>query len=261
METGCILSCNRLCTVGLSRSCQHVVEPTLDKIIYIADPEILAITIEECGEPLVDLKDQAQIQYGPVPENEFTANCYTKMRKTVYDKLCRAQDELPAGLRLRLYEGFRSLAVQGMLFEQEYNRLLVEYPAKSHAEIFHEATRLASPVKNFDGSLNVPPHNTGAAVDIEIITEEGELIDMGMAAKDWLTVDPDLCLSNCQGISLQAKQHRRMLYDVMTAQGFINYPTEWWHFSYGDRYWAYHKGSLAIYGPADKINVLKLKQQ
>jgi hypothetical protein len=27
----------------------------------------------------------------------------------------------------------------------------------------------------------------------------------------------------------------------MQAHGFVNYPTEWWHFSYGDRYWAYHQ--------------------
>jgi hypothetical protein len=33
----------------------------------------------------------------------------------------------------------------------------------------------------------------------------------------------------------------------------INYPTEWWHYSYGDRYWAYHQNQPhAIYGPADE---------
>jgi len=38
----------------------------------------------------------------------------------------------------------------------------------------------------------------------------------------------------------------------MTVAGFVNYPTEWWHWSYGDRYWAYatHR-SAAIYGPVE----------
>ena len=28
----------------------------------------------------------------------------------------------------------------------------------------------------------------------------------------------------------------------MTGAGFVNYPTEWWHWSYGDRYWALQSG-------------------
>lgn len=32
--------------------------------------------------------------------------------------------------------------------------------------------------------------------------------------------------------------------------GLVNYPTEWWHWSYGDRYWAMATGATAaIYGP------------
>jgi len=34
------------------------------------------------------------------------------------------------------------------------------------------------------------------------------------------------------------------------AAGLVNYPTEWWHWSYGDRYWAMATGApAAIYGP------------
>jgi D-alanyl-D-alanine dipeptidase len=39
----------------------------------------------------------------------------------------------------------------------------------------------------------------------------------------------------------------------MQSHDFVNYPMEWWHFSYGDRYWAYHKKALqAIYGPVSE---------
>ena len=35
---------------------------------------------------------------------------------------------------------------------------------------------------------------------------------------------------------------------------FANYPTEYWHWSYGDRYWAYHKGEdHAIYSSMDQM--------
>jgi len=222
---------------------------SMKKIIYIADPEILAIPVIECNEPLIDVKIRTELSYGPPPECEETANCYTKIRETVFAKLCQAQKDLPKGWRFRLYEGFRSLAVQKMLFENEYQRVTTRCPNASPIEIFHETTRLVSPIVNLDGSYNIPPHNTGAAVDIEILTEHNELLDMGMTAKDWCRVDPDLCITDSPLIKGAAKQNRKFSLDLMQAHGFINYPTEWWHFSYGDRYWAYHRGmDHAIYG-------------
>lgn len=217
--------------------------------IYVANPEILAMPIIECNEPLIDVKNHHELQYGAPPECELTANCYTKIRKTVFEKLCQAQNDLPHQWRFKLYEGLRSLKVQQMLFEQEYQRVLKREPHKSKQELFHETTRLISPVDNLDGTKNTPPHSTGSAVDIEIITAEGELVDMGMAIKDWCHVEPELCLTDCDIISETAKQNRKLLLNTMKSHGFVNYPMEWWHFSYGDRYWAYHQNAKhAIYG-------------
>ena len=28
---------------------------------------------------------------------------------------------------------------------------------------------------------------------------------------------------------------------ALSTAGFVNYPTEYWHWSYGDRYWAFAK--------------------
>ena len=48
----------------------------------------------------------------------------------------------------------------------------------------------------------------------------------------------------------EAKRNRIALLEALESVGFVNYPHEWWHFSYGDRYWAYVKGEpVAIYGP------------
>lgn len=174
------------------------------------------------------------------------------MRKSVFEKLCQAQNNLPHQWRFKLYEGFRSLQVQQMLFAEEQQRVLIRYPHLNKQELFHETTRLISPVINFDGTKNIPAHNSGGAVDVEIVTANGELIDMGMAIKDWCHVDPELCLTDCDTLSDTAKRNRQLLLDVLQTHGFVNYPTEWWHFSYGDRYWAYHKNaSCAIYGSAE----------
>jgi D-alanyl-D-alanine dipeptidase len=34
----------------------------------------------------------------------------------------------------------------------------------------------------------------------------------------------------------------------MTEAGFVNYPLEWWHWSYGDKYWARVSAATAVYG-------------
>ena len=37
---------------------------------------------------------------------------------------------------------------------------------------------------------------------------------------------------------------------MLGGAGLVNYPTEWWHWSYGDRYWALLTGApAALYGP------------
>lgn len=226
----------------------------MKEIIYITDPRILNIPIKECGESLVDLRMQDELQYGPAPECDLTTNDYTKLRKAVYEKLCLAQRALPNNWRFRIYEGYRSLVVQKQLFDQQFQRVCQMYPHWDYHQRFTETTRLVSPVENLDGTLNTPVHNTGAAVDVEILDADNQLVDMGMTAKDWTVVDPDLCLTHYENLSQEVKHHRQILLTVMESHGFINYPTEWWHFSYGDRYWAYHtKASQAIYGSADSL--------
>jgi D-alanyl-D-alanine dipeptidase len=39
---------------------------------------------------------------------------------------------------------------------------------------------------------------------------------------------------------------------------FINYPGEWWHWSYGDKYWAFIKGKDAIYNQIEEEKIKKI---
>ena len=40
---------------------------------------------------------------------------------------------------------------------------------------------------------------------------------------------------------------------ALATEGFVNYPTEYWHWSYGDRYWAYVKGEAQTIYDAVKV--------
>jgi len=217
--------------------------------ILIVDPRVLKIPVEDNHEPLVDLISQTEIILGPSPEIENNTD-YTKMRRTVYEKLLAAQKLLPKNIRFCLYEAYRSLKLQKFLFESRQKLVQKKHPDLSGKALFDEVIKMVSPVVNFDGSINIPPHSTGAAVDVYLINEHGEALDMGIHPKDWLLdVDGTVSKTGATHISDEAQKNRHIMSDVLSKSGFVNYFTEFWHWSYGDRYWAHQLGkSHAIYG-------------
>jgi len=229
--------------------CNTIQQETDQNITLIADPKVLAISVKENHERMIDLRHQKIIAYGPSPEIENNT-CYTKMRRTVYRKLIEAQKLLPKGIELRVYEAYRSIALQQMLFDKYYARMKAEHPSFTHEELFKETIKLVSPVTNLDGTKNVLPHSTGAAIDVYLVDEKGNVLDMGIETKDWADdLDGSISITNSEKISEEAKKNRKIMSDALTAVGFVNYPTEYWHWSYGDRYWAYMKKEKhALYG-------------
>lgn len=218
-------------------------------VTLIADPVVLNIPIRDNHEDLVDLTKQTEIVYGSSPEIKNNTN-YTYMRKTVYEKLKEADAKLPKGMHFCLYEGYRSLRLQKMIFEEQYKNVKSRHPDWSLTDIFNETTKLVSPVINQDGSKNIPPHSTGAAIDVYLIDDHGKPLAMGIHPKDWMK-DKDglLSLTHSKIISDEAKTNRHTMSNVLNDVGFVNYPTEYWHWSYGDRYWAFvKKQPFAIYG-------------
>jgi zinc D-Ala-D-Ala dipeptidase len=227
-----------------------VIKDTQNEIISIVDPRILAVDINECFEPLIDIVGTSELIYGPSPEVPNNTD-YTKMRKSVYEKLIEAQSNLPKNMRFCLYEAYRSLDVQSLIFNDYNSKIKSQYLNASEDEIWLRTTQLVSPLINRDGTKNIPPHSTGAAIDVYLIdVDSHEPFDMGIHPRDWmqdLTGEVSLTLSNV--ISSEEKRNRQIMSEALSNAGFINYPTEYWHWSYGDRYWAYFVGAKhAIYG-------------
>ena len=220
---------------------QGVAMATNSSVVLIADPRVLALPVVENHEPLVNLRKEGGILIGPSPEIPNNQDYYY-LRKTVYEKLIAAQKLLPAGLRFCLYEGYRSLELQGALFQNRLAKIKAMHPHWTYAEQFTETTRLVSPVTHLDGSANVPPHSTGGAFDVYLVNEQGEAIDMGIHPKDWME-DKDGSISQTDSvlISKEAQYNRAIMNQALEDVGFVNYPAEYWHWSYGDRYWAFVK--------------------
>jgi hypothetical protein len=45
---------------------------------------------------------------------------------------------------------------------------------------------------------------------------------------------------------------------ALLGAGFVNYPPEWWHWSFGDKYWAYMTGKGARYEALDEEEAMRL---
>lgn len=226
-----------------------------NSIVLIADPKVLEIPLVESGEELTNLRDQSTILIGPSPEIENNT-CYTFVRKSIFERLLIAQKFLPSHLRLCLYEGLRSLSLQEQLFQARWDQVRNRHSSWDDAEVYYEVIKLVSPVITLDGTKNIPPHSTGAAVDVYLVDAQiCHPIEMGILAKDWiLDYEGILSRTDSELISSGAMENRKILNRAMLAAGFVNYPTEYWHWSYGDKYWAFVKGEpKAFYGPVKSV--------
>jgi len=88
-------------------------------------------------------------------------------------------------------------------------------------EIVNNPTYVAKPGKGSN-------HNRGAAIDLSLMDENGQLLDMGGAFDDFSAI------SNyaAEGLSKEVRKNRRLLRRIMTRAGFKPYESEWWHFDY-----------------------------
>ncbi|MCC9308064.1 M15 family metallopeptidase [Kitasatospora sp. RB6PN24] len=216
----------------------------MTEIILMADPRVAAVPVRECGERLVDVRRDGRVR---VDERKWhdSEGAFGWLRDGVLARLCRAQEQLPDGIRLLFVEGYRPPALQRRYYEEYAARLRAERPDWSAEQVREAASRYVSPPE-------IAPHSAGAAVDLTLADADGRELDLGTRMNATPEESAGACYTAAGNISAQARANREVLGGALTAAGLVNYPTEWWHWSYGDRYWALRTGaSAALYGPKD----------
>ncbi|GAA0965022.1 M15 family metallopeptidase [Acrocarpospora macrocephala] len=214
--------------------------------VLLSDPRIAAMPVRECDEPLIDLRGEQVIHVDPRLADP--AGAYAHVRLGVADRLTGAQTQLPRGLRLLLVEGYRPYALQERYFADWQARMRRIHPDWTRERLRAEAGKFVAPPE-------VAPHVAGGAVDVTLCTVDGTELPMGAEVNATPPEHGEECYTDAPGISAEARSNRQILIVAMTATGFVNYPTEWWHWSYGDRYWAFAVGAPhARYGPVAMLN-------
>ncbi|RYX84703.1 dipeptidase [bacterium] len=209
--------------------------------------ELDAVSIQDCGEPLVDflaLAPTPKLVLSPQhPVFEFPR--VHLLRESVAKMIIQAANALPDGLRLQIIEGYRPIQVQREHFKHSLAEARKRMPGASKAELLVEAGRYSAP----PDAPTPPPHTTGGAVDLEIIDENGERLDFSSPLD---LLDMRGAAMDSDAISEEAKKNRVLLRSVLEPTGLTNYVDEWWHWSYGDNGWALRVNApCAIYGPIE----------
>ncbi len=164
------------------------------------------------------------------------------LRQTVVKKLKQVNQQLQLinpEYSIQVQSGFRDMSKQISMFKQQLNLI-------SQKRFYPNPIELYEKVHQYIAVPSVAGHPTGGAVDLLIIDKNtNQPIDFG---SDYLNFnDPNIKYFS-KSINNQAKENRKILRQLMMQNEFAPFDGEWWHFSYGDREWAfYYKKPYAIY--------------
>jgi zinc D-Ala-D-Ala dipeptidase len=208
----------------------------------MSGPSVAAIPVRERGEELVDVRAHG---IGVDARRQDEAGAFAHVRQGLLTRLLRAQSLLPAGVRLLFIEGYRPPVLQRRYFQEYSDDLTRAHPDWPASRIREAASRYVSPPE-------IAPHSAGAAVDVTLVDHAGRELDMGTRVNASPEESQGACYTHAPNISAQARTNRATLGAALSEAGLTNYPSEFWHWSYGDRYWALQTNRLtALYGPVE----------
>jgi D-alanyl-D-alanine dipeptidase len=166
-----------------------------------------------------------------------------RIRTQIRQRIEKASKTLPDGLAFMIYEAYRSRQQQQRLWDLLYAKLQQENPERQTDDLYTEASRWVSPPDGFGSG-----HQAGAAVDITLATHDRCPLDMGTKMNE--TATP--LTMTASPVADNIRINRDILINALAEFGLVNYPYEWWHFSYGDRLWAEVTGrAQAFFAPID----------
>lgn len=191
---------------------------------------IESVILEENGEKLVPMngvKEDKIIAFSKAYLSNTEGSIQEVLvREGVKEKLIKASENLPIGYKLVVWETYTPRALQ-------------EYLRKTKLE-----------------DISKLPHMTGAGIDVSLADEKGNILDMGTDLSDDAPQNKETLhfekIENPTEQELEYRERRRILFEAMSEAGFVNNQAKWFHWDYGNLWWASIKGKKAFYGSIDK---------
>jgi zinc D-Ala-D-Ala dipeptidase len=218
--------------------------------LNISDARVTAMPTVECGEELV-----AIVGLHPrliIDDSAANIAClgYSPtfaVRETVASRLVDVVSNLPPDYWLLVKESLRPAALQRSNFERRLRNIRADHPDMSESDAIALSSRFIAPPW-------VAGHPSGGAIDVTLCDSHGRELDLGCPYDADEIASGGACFSQFDNLSTHARQHRSLMFAALEQAGFVNYPFEWWHWSYGDKYWAVVKQQAhALYGPVEEL--------
>ena len=195
------------------------------KIPTVEFPSIHDFNIDSHDEPLVSLTKagfKCDSQYYNQGIAGSLKDCYA--RSGVVGKLMIAQTMLPKGLQFKIYDAYRPISVQQRLWNYYRREIQIKNPELTNEEL-DKRTNFFVSKPSYD-EMHPSLHNTGGAIDLTLITDNGYALNMGTLFDDfteraWTNHFEEH--TDC----LEVRENRRILYNAMIEAGFTNLPSEW----------------------------------
>ncbi|MBL4766584.1 MAG: D-alanyl-D-alanine carboxypeptidase family protein [Rhodobacteraceae bacterium] len=205
---------------------------------------MIIVTERENPVDMVEFVETDKLLLNPLETTDW------RIRRVVFDKVMTCAEALPDGLCLMIFDAFRPRTRQWELWNPVFAQISKDHPEWDKTRVYTEASRWVAPPDGFGSG-----HQAGAAVDLKLARTDRTELDFGGLMKGLSGVAPTEW-----PVAPGIRRNRDMLVTAMHATGMVNYPDEWWHFSYGDRLWAEVTGqNTAFFAPIDQGKPLRGK--
>jgi len=197
------------------------------------------IEVKDNKENLVDLR-----KYCPKVILTARIKDHAYLRESVADKINEAIKFLPKGMTFVINSAWRSKASQITIYKNFWREVKKKNPSWTDQKIKKYVETFVAPWKG----KYLSGHMTGGALDIRL-WKDGRKISMRTNKLNY----QENSRSHQPKLTKYLRENREIMFRALRKVGFENCPAEFWHWSYGDIWWAkYSKNNIAIY---DQIEI------
>lgn len=198
---------------------------THEPMVWQTDLEAAGIVCQPFWDTPCDLEGECYTEY-IASHKDFSLG----VRQSLMPMITAAQSYLPLDWQIVLKAGYRPIGVQRRLMKK-----FTAHVQRTHTDWSNEQCIMYARDFVADPTSTCPPHTTGGAIDIDIVSRTNQKpVDMGCPPN----ADTEIARLWFDGLTDEQRANRTTLVTAMIRSGFAPLPAEWWHFQYGDTYWA-----------------------
>ena len=187
----------------------------------------------EVAKELVDLSGCGVVIGSRCYDKGWTDDPRIFARKGAAEALVTAKNNLPSGLNIKVFDGWRPWKYQERIAAAAYRKIRSYHPDWTDDDVRAYQWKMAPPARIVPRFAS---HRYGGAFDVTLVDENGDECDMGVPVGYNGGPETQLLwyhlLTNPDAKARAIKSNRSVLITAMSTAGFQPYLEEFWHWNY-----------------------------